>query len=147
MMTLPLDGPESGEEAARKAAFAATERQVERAVETRARERRLKDDLRRSLYRQTLDGELARLRGGDMPGRWQAAARVAVGGFVAFLIVIWLLGPADFSLGTYLLIAGGGAIGLGLAALLIVAVFDRAAGRKRGPSAPVAEKPAERPHS
>lgn len=107
----------------------------------------MKDDLRRSLYRQTLDGEMARLRGGDAPHRWHAAARVAVGGFLAFLVVIWLLGPADFSLGANLLIAGGGALGLGLASLLIVAVFDRAAGRKRGPAAPVAEKPAERPHS
>ena len=146
-MTLPMDGPESGDEAARKAAFAATERQVERAVETRARERRMKDDLRRSLYRQTLDGELVRLRGGDVTGRWQSAARIAVGGFLAFLIVIWLLGPDDFALGHYLLIAGGGALGLGLASLLIVAVFDRAAGRKREPAGPVAEKPAERPHS
>lgn len=146
-MTLPLDGPEPGGEAAREAAFAATERQVERAVETRARERKMKDDLRRSLYRQTLDGELARLRGGDMSGRWQSAARVAVGGFLAFLIVTWLLGPADFSLGSYLLVAAGGALALGLVSLLIVAVFDRAAGRKREPAAPVPEKPAERPHS
>jgi hypothetical protein len=147
MMTLPLDGSGSGEEASREAAFAATERQVERAVETRARERRMKDDLRRSLYRQTVDGEMARLRGGDAPHRWHAAARVAVGGFLAFLVVIWLLGPDDFALGAYLLIAGGGALGLGLASLLIVAVFDRAAGRKREPAAPVAEKPAERSHS
>lgn len=143
MMTSPPDD----REAAKAAELAATERQVERAVETRAREGRMKDELQRSLYRQKLDGELHRLHGGEGPRRWRSAGLVTIGGFAAFLVVISLLGPADLSFGAIVLIAASAALGLGLVTLLIVAAFDRLAGRNAGSIDPVLEKPAERSKS
>lgn len=139
-----MTSPPDDREAAKAAELAATERQVKRAVEMRARERQMKDELQHSLYRQKLDGELQRLHGGESPRRWRSAGLVTIGGFAAFLVVIWLLGPADLSFGTYALIAAGAALGLGFVSLLIVAAFDRLVGRNVGPVDPVLEKPAER---
>lgn len=80
----------------------------------------------RALYRQRLEQELRRVgKLNDADHRWHTIGIITFCGFVAFLAINLLLGPAAISWTAHLLIAGGAALGLGAATLLILAVRER----------------------
>jgi hypothetical protein len=115
-------------------AFDETQRRVEEVVANRIREKGIKDELRRALYRQAVDGGLQRFSFAPQPGRLRAAGRVAVCGFAAFFIVLWALGPSTLNPVEAVLVAAGASLCLGLISLAIAAICDRLAGRHSDPA-------------
>ncbi|WP_374654598.1 hypothetical protein [Dongia sp.] len=141
MMTLPLDA----REAAKAAEITTTERQVEKVAESYVRAREAKQELRRALLRRQIDAELWRQSPVASAGKWRGRGLLALGGLLAFLIVIWFLGPAGLSMGGRILVAGAAVLGLGLAALFIAALTDRIGGKPIAPpETPIAADPASK---
>lgn len=143
LMTLPLnesprndsprDQPQAGLHPDSNS-FDETQRRVEEVVANRLREKGIKDELRRALYRQAVDGGLQRFSGVPQPNRLRAAGRVAVCGFAAFVVVLWALGPSTLDLVEAVLVAAGASLCLGLISLAIAAICDRFAGRHSDPA-------------
>jgi len=148
LMTLPLneslgneslasDSPRGEPQAGRpdSNSFDDTRRRVEEIVANRVREKGIKDELRRALYRHAVDGELQRFNGSaSQPSRLRAAGRVAVCGFAAFVVVLWAIGPSTLDLVEAVLVAAGASLGLGILSLAIAAICDRLAGRHSDPA-------------
>ena len=145
LMTLPLnDSPHDEPQAGLRPdsnSFDETQRRVEEIVANRLREKGIKDELRRALYRQAVDGGLQHFNGTSQPSRYRAAGRVAVCGFAAFVVVLWALGPATLGLVEAVLVAAGASLCLGILSLAIAAICDRFAGRPSGPADPQPVQP------
>jgi len=143
LMTLPLneslrkDAPRDEPQAGLhpdSGTFDETQRRVEEVVANRIREKGIKDELRRALYRHAVDGGLQSFNGATQPSRLRAAGRVAVCGFAAFVVVLWALGPSSLDLIEAVLVAAGASLCLGLISLAIAAICDRLSGRHSGPA-------------
>lgn len=92
----------------------------------------------RALYRQRLEQEQHRLEQLHNSGhRWHTIGVITFCGFVTFLAVNLLLGPETVSWQAHLLIAGGAALILGCATLLIQMIRGHGAKRRQSAAAPV----------
>lgn len=142
LMTLPIDQvPVPPTAPAEPQSFAETQRLVEAAVANRAREKETKDQLRLALYRRMIDAQLRPGSQGPSGNSFRSAGRVAICGFVAFLIVLWALGPASLDAVEAVLAAAAASVSLGLVSLAIVALCERAGRHPSDPADPHADGP------